>query len=83
MGAELNGIQVPGRWSNLAIMLLIFSSRYYFGYDLAVNPQHQELLDYQIIRFASSEGLTGILLITPRKKLQALFALHRVIHPIY
>lgn len=58
---ELQRIQVPGSWSNLVIMLLIFSSRYYFGYDLAVNPQHQELLDYQIIKFASSGVLTGFL----------------------
>ena len=59
--AALQRIQVPGSWSNLTVMLLIFSLRYYFGYDLAVNPQHQELLDYQIIRFASLGVLTGFL----------------------
>jgi len=54
-------IQIPGSWSNLVVILLIFSSRYYFGYDLAVNPQHNDLLDYKSIRFASSGLLTGYL----------------------
>ncbi len=54
-------IQIPGSGSNLIVMLLIFSSRYYFGYDLAVNPQHNDVIEYKIIRFAISGLLTGYL----------------------
>lgn len=59
--AKRSLIQIPGSWSNLIIMLLIFSSRYYFGYDLAVNPHHYDLIEYRIIRFAISGLLTGYL----------------------
>jgi hypothetical protein len=54
-------IQIPGSWSNLVVMLLIFASRYYFGYDMAVNPAHNDLLEYKIIRTVSSGLLTGYL----------------------
>lgn len=32
-------VQVPGNWTTLIIILLIFASKYYFGYELAVDPQ--------------------------------------------
>lgn len=31
-------IKVPGTWSTLIIILLIFASKYYIGYQLAVHP---------------------------------------------
>jgi hypothetical protein len=54
-------IQLPGSWSNLIIMLLIFSLKYFFGYDLAVNPHHAELMEYKLSMFAVSGLLTGFL----------------------
>jgi len=32
-------IQTPGSWSTLIIILAIFASKYYIGYQLAVHPQ--------------------------------------------
>ena len=54
-------IQIPGSWSSQVVMLLIFALRYYFGYDLAVHPDHNDRLEYKIIRFVSSGVLTGYL----------------------
>jgi len=31
-------IEIPGTWSTLIIILLIFASKYYFGYELSVDP---------------------------------------------
>lgn len=54
-------IQLPGSWSTLIVMLLIFSLKYFFGYDLAVNPHHAELMEYKLSMFAVSGLLTGFL----------------------
>lgn len=31
-------IRVPGTWSTLIIIFIIFATKYYFGYELAVDP---------------------------------------------
>ncbi|HWR06695.1 hypothetical protein, partial [Sporomusa sp.] len=54
-------IQLPGSWSTLIVMLLIFSSKYYFSYDLAINPHHAELTEYKLSMIAVSGLLTGFL----------------------
>ena len=42
-------------------MLLIFSLKYFVGYDLAVNPHHAELIESRLSMFAVSGLLTGFL----------------------
>lgn len=32
-------ITVPGNWLTLSIILIVFLSKYYFGYELAVDPE--------------------------------------------
>jgi hypothetical protein len=55
-------IEMQGTWSPLAIMLIIFASKYYFGYQLAVKPFLSEDVAFQL-GLASVSGLcVGLLL---------------------
>jgi hypothetical protein len=49
-------IQIPGNWSTLIIISIIFVSKYYFGYKLAVDPQMVNHTWFEV----SLLGVTGI-----------------------
>ena len=44
-------IQVPGSWITLALILIIFASKYYFGYELDRDPEliHQNAFEYSML----------------------------------
>lgn len=55
-------IEIQGTWSPLAIMLIIFASKYYFGYQLAVKPFLSEDVAFQLGRVCISGLCMGLLL---------------------
>lgn len=44
-------IQVPGSWMTLILILVIFASKYYFGYELDQDPEliHQNAFEYSML----------------------------------
>lgn len=55
-------IQLPGSWMTLVLIIIIFASKYYFGYEMDVDP---ELLDQRWFEYSmlSASGIcTGILI---------------------
>lgn len=52
-------LQVPGTWSTLIIIILIFISKYYFGYNLAAKPDMAQHLMFKICDFMISGLVTG------------------------
>lgn len=55
-------IEIQGTWSPLAIMLIIFASKYYFGYQLAVKPFLSEDVTFQLGMVSISGFCVGLLL---------------------
>lgn len=53
-------IKMPGTWSTLIIILIIFTSKYYFGYELAVNPQIISQTSFIISLLSVSGVCTGL-----------------------
>jgi Family of unknown function (DUF6622) len=49
-------IEVPGSWSTLVIIMMIFASKYYFGYALSVDPNLVNNTNFEIALL----GVTGI-----------------------
>ena len=52
--------QIPGSWSTLIIIIIIFASKYYFGYELAVDPQLVDSNWFEIAMLAVSGVCTGL-----------------------
>jgi len=53
-------VKVPGTWSVLIFILLIFVTKYYFGYELAADPQLKQHLAFELLMLLVSGGLTGL-----------------------
>lgn len=53
-------ILMPGNWSTLILILLIFASKYYFGYALSANPMIIHNLNFEIIMLIVSGICTGL-----------------------
>jgi len=53
-------IQIPGTWSTLIIILIIFATKYYFGYELAMDPQLTEDLGFEFAMLGVSGVCTGL-----------------------
>lgn len=53
-------IQVPGTWSTMLIIVIIFATKYYFGYALAVDPKFSEQTSFEISMLAISGICTGL-----------------------
>jgi hypothetical protein len=53
-------IKVPGTWSTLILVLIIFASKYYFGMELAMDPNfaHQSIFEFTML--AISGLFTGM-----------------------
>ena len=53
-------IEIPGSWSVLIIIIIIFASKYYFGYELSVDPEiaHNTLFETAFVGVTA--GCTGI-----------------------
>lgn len=55
-------IHVPGTWSTLIIILIIFISKYYFGYSLGVDPHLLENTHFEVTMLAVSGITAGLFL---------------------
>lgn len=55
-------IEMQGTWCPLVIMLIIFASKYYFGYQLAVKPFLSEDVTFQLGMVSISGLCVGLLL---------------------
>ncbi len=53
-------IKMPGSWITLILILIIFFSKYYFGYSSAVQPSLLENTGYVFIMLAISGVCTGL-----------------------
>lgn len=53
-------VQVPGTWSTLIFILIIFATKYYFGYELAVDPKLAEQSLFEFSMLAISGVFTGL-----------------------
>ncbi len=49
-------VEMPGTWSTLVLIIIIFTSKYYFGYELSVDPQiaQQTLFEFSML------GISGV-----------------------
>lgn len=53
-------IKVPGSWLTLILVLIIFVSKYYFGYQIAVDPQLETQTGFEISMLGVSGVCTGL-----------------------
>jgi fucose 4-O-acetylase-like acetyltransferase len=54
-------VKVPGSWTTLVIILIIFFSKYYFGYALAVHPDYTNNTHFELTMLAISGLFSGAL----------------------
>tara|TARA_R110000868_G_scaffold153723_2_gene379397 strand:+ start:278 stop:808 length:531 start_codon:yes stop_codon:yes gene_type:complete len=53
-------IQLPGSWATLVLILIIFSSKYYFSYELAIDPSLRNQTWFEFGMLAISGSCTGL-----------------------
>jgi len=55
-------MELPGTWSTLIIMFAIFTTKFYFGYELAVNSWYADQIEFLFSIVGVSGFLTGLLI---------------------
>ena len=55
-----NLIKVPGSFTTLILTLIIFSTKYYFGYSIATNPSVTEKIHFTLLQLVVSGICTGL-----------------------
>ena len=55
-------VQTPGSWSMLILILVIFLSKYYFAYSLAIHPAEVQHLIFRVSLLGISGLCNGLLL---------------------
>lgn len=53
-------LRIPGSWATLALVVVIFSVKYFFGYTFAVQPELTQHPLYYISDILSSGAISGI-----------------------
>jgi hypothetical protein len=53
-------IEVPGTWVTLSLILIIFTSKYYFSYELAVDPTLSNQTWFEVSMLTVSGICTGL-----------------------
>lgn len=53
-------IEIPGTWSTMIIIIIIFVAKYYFGYQLAVDPHKANQTGFEFSMLAISGTCTGL-----------------------
>ena len=53
-------LKFPGSWSTMVLILLIFSTKYYFGYELDVDPKLLENTHFEFFMLSTSSIITGV-----------------------
>lgn len=55
-------IQIPGTWSTMIFILIIFIAKYYFGYELAMDPEAATNTTFEFWMLGISGLFTGMFL---------------------
>lgn len=55
-------VKLPGSWTTLILILIIFSAKYYFGYSLATNPDKAQDITFKVLMLSVSGVCTGLFL---------------------
>ena len=53
-------IEIPGSWSVMALILIIFSTKYYFGYELSIDPHALDNSEFEILFVGVNAICTGL-----------------------
>ena len=53
-------LEVPGTWTTMIFILIIFSAKYYFGYQLSVDPELINQIHFEFLLLGVSGVLTGL-----------------------
>jgi hypothetical protein len=53
-------LKMPGTWSTMALILIIFISKYYFGYEIAIDPSRLQDTHFEIMMLLVSGICTGL-----------------------
>jgi hypothetical protein len=53
-------IQAPGSWVTLTLIFIIFASRYYFSYEIAMDPALSKQTWFEVSMLAVSGACTGL-----------------------
>lgn len=53
-------VKLPGTWATLILILMIFSTKYYFGYSFAIDPTLAEDTYYELLMLSVSGVCTGL-----------------------
>ncbi len=53
-------VKLPGTWTTLVIIIIIFACKYYFGYELGVDPLKAEQTGFEFSMLAISGLCTGL-----------------------
>lgn len=53
-------IQVPGTWSTMIIIIIIFATKYYFGYELSVDPNLVDQTGFEFSMLTVSGVCSGL-----------------------
>jgi hypothetical protein len=58
---QKNGlIEIPGSWSVMVLILIIFSTKYYFGYELSVDPHALDNSEFEVLFISVNAICTGL-----------------------
>lgn len=53
-------IELPGTWTTLVLIMAIFISKYYFGYELSVDPSLTNNTIFEFVMLTVSGVITGL-----------------------
>ena len=53
-------IQMPGTWTTLIFILIVLTMKYYFSYELAVDPTLAEHTEFEIAMLSTLSVFTGL-----------------------
>ncbi len=53
-------IELPGSWTTLILIVIIFATKYYFGYQMAVDPQISNQTSFELSMLIISGACTGL-----------------------
>ena len=66
-------IKVPGTWSTLIIIMIIFFSKYYFGYETAAHPEVLHHKGFVFVMLGLSGVFTGLFIGRVVRYMQVMF----------
>lgn len=55
-------IKIPGNWATLILLIIIFATKYFFGYELAIDPKRLEDTFFELTMLSVSGLCAGLFL---------------------